>query len=102
MNKLSALWGVFRKGDAVSNPAAWKAGQITATMLGALVLALVNLGKAFGYELPIDADGANAIGGGVLVIVNCVLTITTSKTVGLPAKPAFDAPDKPLFPSSNG
>lgn len=86
MDKLIALWGLFRKGDAVSNPAAWKAGQITITMLGALVMAVLNLGKSFGYDFPIDQEAANTIGAAILAIVNGVLTVTTSKTIGLPAK----------------
>lgn len=102
MEKLLSLWSLFRKGDAVSNPTAWKTGQVTATMLGALVLAVINLAKNFGYDLPIDSEGANAIGAAVLIVVNSVLTITTSKSVGLPAKPSAGEGDRPIFPSSNG
>ena len=52
-------------------------------MLAGLIVSAVNVAKALGYDLPIDADTANAISVTVLVVVNAVLTITTSKTVGL-------------------
>lgn len=70
------------KGASVANPAAWKKGQITSTALGGLILVVVNTASAFGVSIPIDLDGANAIGAAILVIVNCVLTVTTSTTVG--------------------
>ena len=72
----------FMKGASVANPAAWKKGQITSTALGGLILVVVNTASAFGVSIPIDLDGANAIGAAILVIVNCVLTVTTSTTVG--------------------
>lgn len=95
MGKLLALLDLFRKGDAVSNPALWKLGQISATMIGGLILAIINLSKVFGYDLQIDAEGANAIGAAILIIVNSVLTITTSPTVGLPAKGTPNKPERP-------
>ena len=52
-------------------------------MLSGLIVAAVNVAKSLGYDLPIDADTANAIAVTVLVAVNFVLTITTSKTVGI-------------------
>lgn len=86
MGKLAALWNLFRKGDAVSDPAKWKNRQITATMLGGLIFAVLNVAKNFGYDLQIDEGAAEAVAVGALVLVNGVLTFTTSKTVGLPPK----------------
>ncbi|HJW55878.1 MAG TPA: hypothetical protein VJ577_11440 [Burkholderiaceae bacterium] len=86
MNKLSALWALFRQGEEVVDPAKWKRHQVTATVLGALILAAIKVIKAFGYDIPIDQAAANDIGIGVLAVVNVVLTITTSKRAGLPAR----------------
>ena len=86
MNKLSVLLQLFRKGAVVSDPVAWKQRQITATVLGAFILALINVLAAFGYALPIDTETANAIAGGIIAIVNVLLTVTTTDKVGLPAK----------------
>jgi hypothetical protein len=86
MNKISALWSLFRKGQSVSNPAAWKTGQITATALGAVIMAAIHVLNAFGVVLPVDESDCAAIAGGILVVVNIVLTITTTDKLGLPAK----------------
>ena len=83
MNKLSALWNLFRQGQSVSDPAKWKNRQITATVLAGVILAIVNTLAAFGYSLPIDADTANAIAAGVIAVVNVVLTVTTTDKIGL-------------------
>lgn len=107
LNKVSALWGLFRKGQEVANPAAWKAGQVTGTIVAGLIIAAVNAAKAFDYEIPIDTEQANAIGVGIVAVVNVVLTLITSKRVGIlppvaasayvPApEPADAAPAKPL------
>lgn len=87
MEKITSLFALFRQGQAVADPKAWKERQITATILGGVILALVNVAAAFGYALPIDPATANAIGGGVLAVVNLVLTLATSDKVGLPPKP---------------
>ena len=88
MNKLSAIWGLFKQGQSVSDPTRWKNRQITATVLAAFVLALVNVSAAFGYSIPIDADTANAIAAGIIAVVNVILTITTTEKIGVPNKPS--------------
>lgn len=89
MEKVSALWALFRKGEAVANPAAWHNGQVTATVLGGIIIALVNLLAAFGHPLPVDTNSANSIGAGILAVVNVVFSVTGSPHVGLPAKPTM-------------
>lgn len=74
----------MHQGEAVADPAKWKARQITGTMLGAAIIAAVHFAKAFGYDLPIDNATANTIGGGVIAAFNVVLTVTTSRHAGLP------------------
>lgn len=86
MTKLWAILALFRKGNEVANPAAWKAGQITSTLLAGFLLAAVHAAEVFGYALPIDSSQIDAIAAGILAIGNVVLTITTSKRAGLPSK----------------
>ena len=83
LQKTANVLALLNKGQSVADPAKWKSRQITATMLAGVVVALVNLAKSFGVDLPIDADTAEAISVTALVVVNGVLTITTSKTVGI-------------------
>lgn len=85
IGKLTAVWRVFRKGEEVANPAAWKLGQITATAIIAFLAAAVQAAAAFGYEVPVNEDQLTAIAGGVLAVGNVVLTLVTSKRAGLPA-----------------
>jgi len=88
MSKIGVYWDLLRKGQEVADPEKWKAHQITATIVGGLIVALINLAKSYGYDLPITPDTANSLGVGVIAAVNVVLTITTSKKAGLlPAKP---------------
>lgn len=95
MQKISALWALFRQGQSVADPALWKARQITGTAIGAVLLAAVNVAQAFGFEVPLDMDTANAIGAGVLGVFNVVYTIVTTDKVGLPPKPETDSPPVP-------
>lgn len=86
MNKLQAIWGLFRQGQCITNPTLWKNRQITATVLAGVILAVVNLISAFGYAIPIDVETSNAIAAGIIAVVNTVLTIITTDKVGV--KPA--------------
>ena len=84
MNKLAAIWGLFKQGQVIADAKRWKERQISATVLGAVLIAAVNVIAAFGYEVPIDVETANAIAGGIIGAVNFVLTIVTTDKVGLP------------------
>ena len=84
MDKLKSILDLFRKGNAVLDPALWKNRQITATVLAGVILALVHVLSAFGFAVPIDMDTASAIAAGVIGLVNVVLTMTTTDKIGLP------------------
>lgn len=84
IGKLKALWGLFRRGQEVANPAAWKAGQIGVTAMAALLVAALQAAAAFGVAIPADENQVTAIAGGLVALVNVVLTVVTSKRVGLP------------------
>jgi len=79
---IRAAFDVFRAGQSVSNPAAWKNAQLVGTLLTALV-ALV---AAFGFDLGLSDE--EIVGGAVFIaaLANGILVIVTSKKVGLPAK----------------
>ncbi|CAB4122171.1 hypothetical protein UFOVP26_107 [uncultured Caudovirales phage] len=87
MNKLLAALSVYRKGSVVANPAAWKSGQITASIVAGLLGALVALAKTFGYELPLSDDQILTIGGSIVAIaglfLNTTATIVSSDKVGV-------------------
>lgn len=86
LDKLKGLWNLMQAGKAVADPALWKSRQITVTMLVAVLMAVVQLAKGFGYELPIDENTATAIAGGFLAVINVVLTLSTSDKIGFKPK----------------
>ncbi len=90
MRKLAALFALFRQGGEVANAAAWKNGQIEIAKLSGFVGAVLAVLGAFGLAVPASPEQITAIAGGVLALVavaNGVLTVITSKKVGLPAGP---------------
>lgn len=86
MNKLKAIFALFRQGSTVADPKLWKERQITGTVLAGFILAVVHVLSAFGVAVPVDIDIANAIAAGVIAVVNVILTITTTDKIGLPSK----------------
>ena len=92
MNKLLAIWQLFKQGSSVADAAAWKNRQISVTVLAGVILAVINVLSSFGLSVPIDVETANAIAGGVIAVVNVVLTLTTSDKVGIPDKSTEDKP----------
>ena len=94
MNKLLTLLDLFRKGNAVADPALWKSRQIKATLLLPTFGALVAVLRAFGLEVPLDDTQITQLVTGLVVLLNLVLTLTTTNKVGLPAKPGRDPPSR--------
>lgn len=86
MNKLAAFLLVLRRGSVVADPARLKnQGALTAA-IAAFIMALVQLAKAYGYELPIDDGKASALAGGIAVLVLMYVNYASSDKVGLPPK----------------
>lgn len=94
MNKLLALLDLFRKGNAVADPVLWKNRQIAATLLLPTFGALVAVLRAFGLEVPLDDTQITQLVTGLVVLINCLLTVSTTDKVGLPAKPDSNPPSR--------
>lgn len=86
MSKLLALLDLFRKGSMVADPAFWKRRQMEGTALAPVIGALVVALKSFGVEAPLDDVQIVALSGGLVVVLNLVLTLTTTDKIGLPPK----------------
>lgn len=83
--KIKAGLELFQKGKAVANPEAWKNRTITANMLAAFMMAVVALAAAFGYDVKVGMEDAEAIAAAVIAVfgaVNSVMHIITSNRVG--------------------
>ena len=82
----------LRAGEALADPALWKNRQAAINAVTVAITAGVALASAFGYSLPVNADGIAAIAYAVVGIVTIYLTYATSAKVGLlPAKESTNA-----------
>lgn len=90
MGKIRSLFSLFRKGRMVADPARWKARQIEASALVAVLWAGVQAASAFGVEIPIDGETIDGVAVGLLAVVNWVLTVTTTDKIGLPCEPGTE------------
>ena len=89
MEKLSAMFDLFRKGSALSDPGALQSTSLVAAFL----VACGTVASAFGYNIPMDTETAATIAAGGIALVHIIVTLISSKSVGLPAKSGTtDAP----------
>lgn len=93
MNKVTAVFSVpdvLKQGKMVADPVAWKRGQITASVLSALLITILNMGRVFGYELPISDEQINIISAGIVTLVGLfvvpVATVASTEKIGFKAK----------------
>lgn len=89
MEKLSALWNLFRRGEGLADlhAATWKERQLAITILVPFLAAAARVARSFGFDPGLTDDDLAVLAGGVVVIANVVLTVVTSDKVGLlPAK----------------
>ena len=79
------LLEVLALGNSVENPAKWKKRQILLTAISGGLTMLFNFLDFYGVKLPfeVSAEVINNISLSLLVVGNGVLTLATSKTVGL-------------------
>lgn len=96
MGKLFAILDLFRKGNAVADPAAWKNGSMAAMLLVPLLMSVERAGKAFGVELWINEAIAGDIAAGVVALVGVFSHLVSSDKVGLPAKRPLDEAERPV------
>ena len=93
MNKVMAIFSVpdvLKQGKMVANPVAWKTGQITASVLSALLITVLNMGRVFGYELPVTDEQINIISAGVVTLVSLfivpITTVASTEKIGVRVK----------------
>ena len=91
-----AAFAVFKKGKAVANPETWKSYGMAVQMLAGLLVAVVGLLRANGYELPISDETLQQLAGGVAGLWFGglgVYRVITSPDRGLPAGRKADSSD---------
>jgi predicted membrane protein len=87
LKKIKAGMALMKAGRRVQDPAKWKARQIEASAIVAVLWAAVNAAAAFGVEVPVNAEIVDGLAVAILAVVNVVLTVITTNKIGLPDKP---------------
>jgi uncharacterized membrane protein len=87
LKKIKAGMALMKAGRRVQDPAKWKARQIEASAIVAVLWAAVNSAAAFGVEVPVNAEIVDGLAVAILAVVNVVLTVTTTNKIGLPSEP---------------
>lgn len=82
--KVKSGLAVFKHGKKVSNPAAWKRGEITIGAVALLLGALVALAESFGIEVPLDTSDLTDLAGVIVPLAMVLLPLVSSDTVGVP------------------
>lgn len=88
MGKLIALWKLFRQGEAVADPAAWRVRADAVNAVLAVLAALIGALRAFGIEVELPPEDLASLALGVVVAVgagNGIVHIVTDRRRGLPA-----------------
>lgn len=83
---MNLLPEVMQKGKAVSNPEAWKNGQVTSNAIAAFLTLVLGVSQAFGYDIPLSAEQINYVAGGLISVYglyNVVATVATTEKVGI-------------------
>ena len=85
--KIGNVLSLFRVGQSVADPAAWKSGAITVSILAPVLMKLNDTLVAFGVNTGVSDATASDLAVGIVAIVNIIVTLISSKTVGVaPAK----------------
>lgn len=96
IGKLKALYRVFKAGESVANPQAWKVGGAAGSALAGLIMALYALAVAFGIDLPEITETQALLWGSaiasIVYFVSGAIHIASSKKVGLPNPDAHPDP----------
>jgi hypothetical protein len=82
--KLRALIDVLRIGGQVLDPQKWASHQIKGSAVAAFLMAVAGFASAFGHPIPgLDVDASTALGGGLVALVNIVLTASQHRGVNV-------------------
>lgn len=86
---LKNILEVFKLGKIVTNPKAWKQGQITVGILVSLFSSLLYFGQTFGLDFYVPQDVLNSLATLIIFIfglfINPALTIATTEKLGVPS-----------------
>ena len=82
--KLGLFYDALQIGEEIASPEKWKAHLITGNKLALLFTTLLGIAHAYGYKIDVDNQTILEIAGGIVALANWLITLATSKKVGLP------------------
>lgn len=83
---LSELINALHAGKELENPDTWKNRQSTTNAVAAILAGIVIVLRVFGIKLPLDDAQLSVVTAaivGLLQVANIIITMATSKKVGL-------------------
>lgn len=90
IEKIKFAFAALQRGRELANPETWKTQQNVVNAVGGVLVVIVGLVKALGYELPISDEQVLLVGGSIGTIVwvfyNLYITTATTKKIGLSYK----------------
>jgi hypothetical protein len=103
LETIKQFYKLFSYGHQVSDPAFWKKGQaIVQPVVAALIMLVVAIAKGMGYDLPVSDELAVSIAGTIFFIVNSILTVITSKHIGVQPRAIREAQPSVSNPEQSG
>lgn len=96
MNKLMALFDLFRKGATVSDPVLWKKRSGLTIALMAVLSAAVGTARAFGYDVQVTEVDIRSVAETIAIVAGFFGVYATSDKVGIfPEKPKLQTDSQP-------
>lgn len=94
VGKIASAMRVFKAGKMVSNPEAWKKGQVATSSVSAFVFAVVAAVTAWtGTEISVESEAIDSISVAVVSLVpvaigvfNAIATVISTTKIGLQSR----------------
>jgi uncharacterized membrane protein len=86
---INSFLNAMKEGKELANAATWKNRTIAASVITAFLSSAVSIAGGLGYDIQVDQNTLQEIGGGVTAIValfSAVMHVVTSAKVGLPSE----------------
>jgi hypothetical protein len=83
---ITSFFEAFKEGKELANAATWKNRAVAASAITAFLSSAVAIAGGLGYDIQVDQETLQEIGGGVTAVVtlfSAVMHVVTSTRIGL-------------------
>lgn len=85
-DKIKLFYSAIQLGNELASPEKWKSGYIDASKIVLALTTIVGILHAFGVKIDVDTQTIFEVGTGIYAAVSWIITLATSKRVGIPAR----------------